>query len=521
MPPEASSIPRYRFRGHSSAGRALAWHARGQRFDPAWLHQSFLSLARSCGTQRVVSARALVFAPRPLSARHVPDTCRRALIPRAACAKYPRDINPRINRPCAFTLPVSPIPQPPPISAPCRNGTSPIFIPLDAPEVKRISPRRRRRPSACRPIPGQARRHGGDGAALAEAIVAYEALSDLMGRLGSYAGLLYAGNQADPARAKFYGDISEKLTAISTDLIFFELELNQIDDAALAKRLEASARSPATSRGSTTCARRSRTSSTRRSRQLFHEKGQTARGAFNRLFNETMTALRFPVDGEAEPLTLEPTLNLLSNPDRAEARGRRRGARQGVQGQRAAVHADHQHAGQGQGDLRPLARLQGRRRQPQPGQQVEARWSMRWCRAVRAAYPRLSHRYYAHEGEVARPGAACTLGPQRAAAREAGARHPVARGASAWCSTAYGAFAPEMAGIARRVLRQPLDRCAGAAGQGARRLRASDRAVGASLCAAELPGQGARRDDAGARAGPWRASGAGAQRRGRCWRRRR
>src|SRR5580698_8757029 len=26
--------------GHSSAGRAPAWHAGGQRFDPAWLHHS-------------------------------------------------------------------------------------------------------------------------------------------------------------------------------------------------------------------------------------------------------------------------------------------------------------------------------------------------------------------------------------------------------------------------------------------------------------------------------------------------
>ena len=26
-------------RGYSSAGRALAWHARGQQFDPAYLHQ--------------------------------------------------------------------------------------------------------------------------------------------------------------------------------------------------------------------------------------------------------------------------------------------------------------------------------------------------------------------------------------------------------------------------------------------------------------------------------------------------
>ncbi len=27
------------FWGYSSAGRALAWHARGQQFDPAYLHQ--------------------------------------------------------------------------------------------------------------------------------------------------------------------------------------------------------------------------------------------------------------------------------------------------------------------------------------------------------------------------------------------------------------------------------------------------------------------------------------------------
>jgi oligoendopeptidase F len=77
-----------------------------------------------------------------------------------------------------------------------------------------------------------------DGAALAEAISAYERLSDLMGKLGSYAGLLYAGNQADPARAKFYGDLSEKLTQISTDLVFFELELNAVAEDQMAKACE-------------------------------------------------------------------------------------------------------------------------------------------------------------------------------------------------------------------------------------------------------------------------------------------
>ena len=32
-------MPGNRIWGYSSAGRALEWHSRGQRFDPAYLHQ--------------------------------------------------------------------------------------------------------------------------------------------------------------------------------------------------------------------------------------------------------------------------------------------------------------------------------------------------------------------------------------------------------------------------------------------------------------------------------------------------
>ena len=60
--------------------------------------------------------------------------------------------------------------------------------------------------------------------------------------------------------------------------------------------------------------------------RLFHEKSITSRALWNRLFNETMTALRFEVEGEKEPLALEPTLNFLMHPDEAQAAGRRRGA---------------------------------------------------------------------------------------------------------------------------------------------------------------------------------------------------
>src|SRR6266851_2440698 len=79
------------------------------------------------------------------------------------------------------------------------------------------------------------------GSALADAIKRYEALDDLLGRLVSYAGLVHSGDTVDPARAKFYADVQERVTAASTHLLFFTLELNRLDDA----QLEAAMQDPA------------------------------------------------------------------------------------------------------------------------------------------------------------------------------------------------------------------------------------------------------------------------------------
>ena len=68
---------------------------------------------------------------------------------------------------------------------------------------------------------------------LLQAIRRYEAIDDTLGRIMSYAGLVYAGDTTDPARSKFYADAQDKVTLASTDLLFFQLELNRIDDAVL------------------------------------------------------------------------------------------------------------------------------------------------------------------------------------------------------------------------------------------------------------------------------------------------
>ena len=71
--------------------------------------------------------------------------------------------------------------------------------------------------------------------------------------------------------------------------------------------------------------------------QLFHEKSITGRGAWNRLFDETMASLRFDVDGEE--LTLEPTLNRLQDADEDMRARRVRSARRDLQGKSAPFHS--------------------------------------------------------------------------------------------------------------------------------------------------------------------------------------
>jgi oligoendopeptidase F len=135
------------------------------------------------------------------------------------------------------------------------------------------------------------------GAALAETVRRYEAIDDLMGRLGSYAGLVHAGNTVDPARTKFYGDVQERLTTASTHLLFFTLELNRVDDAVL----EAAMTDPALGhyRPWLEDVRRYRPYQLEdRVEQLFHEKSVTAYSAWNRQFDATIANLRFKVGGK-------------------------------------------------------------------------------------------------------------------------------------------------------------------------------------------------------------------------------
>jgi oligoendopeptidase F len=230
------------------------------------------------------------------------------------------------------------------------------------------------------------------GERLFEAVRGYEALQDLMGRLMSYASLLYAGDTSDPVRAKFYGDAQEKITDISGDLLFFELELNRIADSLL----------EAAMRDSPLAHYRPWLDDIRKERphqladeieRLFLEKSVTGAAAWNRLFDETVASLRFAFEGEE--LTLEPLLSKLQDPD---ANKREAAAHALAQTLGANLRlftlvmntlakdkeiADRWRKFEDVADSRHLAN------------RVEREVVDALVTAVTGAYPRLSHRYYA------------------------------------------------------------------------------------------------------------------------------
>ncbi|MBA2126819.1 oligoendopeptidase F [Hyphomicrobium methylovorum] len=287
-----------------------------------------------------------------------------------------------------------------------------------------------------------------DGDKLVGAIQDYEKLADLAGKLGSYSGLYYVLNQTDPARAKFNGDVSEALTKLYTDLIFFELELNQIDDATMAAAVKHKA--VARYKPWLDDLRKEKPHQLdEKLETLFTEKSQTSRGAFNRLFDETMSSLKFDVEGEAEMLTLEPTLNLLSNVDEAKRKAASAALSKTFRANlplftlitntlaKDKEISDRWRNFKDVADSRHLAN------------RVEAPVVDALVSSVRASYPALSHRYYAMKAKW--------LGKEKLNTWDRNAPLPdKPERVISWAEAetivlgAYNGFAPEMATIAKQ-----------------------------------------------------------------------
>ncbi len=283
------------------------------------------------------------------------------------------------------------------------------------------------------------------GATLGAAVRRYEAIEDLLGRLVSFAGLIHAGDTTDPKRGKFYGDVIERVTGASSHLLFFSLELNRIDDAQIERALE----DPIFGhyRPWVEDVRLEKPYQLEdRVELLFHEKSVTGRSAWNRLFDDTMSRLRFNVDGKE--LTLEPTLNYMQDADEnkrreasnALAKVFKENLRQfALITNVLAKDKEISDRWRGFQDIADSRHLSNR---------VEREVVDALVEAVRAAFPQLSHRYYKMKAKW--------FGKDAIDHWDRNAPLPkVEQRTIGWTEaretvlTAYGAFSPRMADIAK------------------------------------------------------------------------
>ncbi len=153
-----------------------------------------------------------------------------------------------------------------------------------------------------------------DTAGLTAAMQELAAISELVGKAGSYASLRFATDTADAARGALLQLVQERATEIETKLLFFELEWAALPDEQAEALLE--------DRALDFCAHHLR--SARRYRphllsepeeKILAEKAIASSSAWSRLFGEQVAALRVLLDGEE--LSLEVALSRLQSPDRA------------------------------------------------------------------------------------------------------------------------------------------------------------------------------------------------------------
>jgi len=285
-----------------------------------------------------------------------------------------------------------------------------------------------------------------DAPGLLSAVQRYEQIDVIAGRIMSFAGLRYYQCTTDSDRAKFMADCQDKITASTTPLVFYGLEFNRLDDDHLASLLTANAD---LARYKPVFDRMRAMKPHQLSDELekfLHDQSTVGSAAWNRLFDETMAGLEFTVDGQT--LNLEATLNLLTEQDRGK--------------REAATHAL---AAVFQGNIKLFARVHNTlakekeiedrwRKMPSPqtgrhlANHVEPEVVEALRNAVVAAYPRLSHRYYALKAKW--------MGLERMQVWDRNAPLPMESDkivgweeATDTVMSAYGEFDPKMAEIAK------------------------------------------------------------------------
>ena len=153
-----------------------------------------------------------------------------------------------------------------------------------------------------------------DAGSLAELMQEQAELAELIGKAGSYAGLRFAVDTADPELGALMQRVEERATAINTRVLFFELEWAALPDARVDELLADDRL--AFVRHHLRSARRYRPHLlSEPEEKILAEKDVTGSSAWSRLFDELTSTVTLELDGQT--VGLEQGLSLLASPDRS------------------------------------------------------------------------------------------------------------------------------------------------------------------------------------------------------------
>ena len=153
---------------------------------------------------------------------------------------------------------------------------------------------------------------------LLQALSELESIYETLGRVGSYAGLLYAADTAKPEYQDLTQRVEQRSTEIRNLLLFFELEWLKVNDT-IASRLIADPTLEAYRHYLISLRRYRPHTLTELEERVINDRDNTGRNAFGRLFSEITSSLTFAFEkqGEKADLNLSQILSLLHESDRA------------------------------------------------------------------------------------------------------------------------------------------------------------------------------------------------------------
>ena len=227
---------------------------------------------------------------------------------------------------------------------------------------------------------------------LLDAVERHQAIEVVAGKLMSFAGLRYYELTTDAQRTKFMSDMQDKVTKLTTPLVFYGLEFNRISGDRIASLLSEDS---GLARYKPVFDRMRAMKPYQLSDELekfLHDQSVVGASAWNRLFDETVASLTFQIKGEELPL--EAATNKLSDKNRdmreAAAREIARVLKENTS-LFARVHNTLAKEKEVEDQWRKMPT-------PQTGRHLSNHVETEVVQALRdavvSAYPKLSHRYY-------------------------------------------------------------------------------------------------------------------------------